>query len=79
MYAFRWASCRPYSIHIQFFSQNQSLLFPIKNQIVIKKEWHKKKNVKDNDDDNSNNSTNSNSNNKVTHTVTAAVVATTTE
>ena len=27
----------PYSIHIQFFSQNQSLLSSIKNQIIIKK------------------------------------------
>ena len=25
------------SIHIQFFSQNQSLLFPIENQIIIKR------------------------------------------
>ena len=47
-----------YSIHIQFFSQNQSLLYPIQNQITFNKgeiririRKRKKKINDDNDDD----------------------------
>ena len=46
-----------YSIHIQLFSQNQSLLSPISNQIIIKRVTRNKKNDNgsneddDNDDD----------------------------
>ena len=49
-----------YSIHIQFFSQNQSLLSPIENQIITKRVHNNTKNNKDDDDDDisSNNSSN---------------------
>ena len=41
------------SLHIQFFSQNQSLLSLIQNQIIKKKSDTKIKNNNDDDDDNS--------------------------
>ena len=71
-----------YSIQIQFFSQNQSLFSPIKNQIIIKKSDRRIKKRQDDDDDNSDGSSsssnNSNNNSKATHMTTTAAVATTT-
>ena len=57
-YAYVLMAVLPYSIHIQFFSQDRSLLSLIENQMIIKKatrEWENGKQInnddKDNDDD----------------------------